>query len=118
VAPAPVTLDYGNHTIVNFQRVPGYAFEINMGTRAAVYHISDTPSYIGQAVLLDTLRVKNCRTLLEQRLTMHMPLLTATGTFGCVMGQIMISVTRDAVRHDCVFLFLWIEVEWLLLFGN
>ena len=44
VAPAPATLDYGNRTVVNFQRVPGYPFEINTGTRAAVYHISDTPN--------------------------------------------------------------------------
>ena len=29
---------------MNFQRVPGYPFEINTGTRAAVYHISDTPN--------------------------------------------------------------------------
>jgi len=43
VAPAPAALDYGNRTVVNFQRVPGYPFEINTGIRAAVYHISDTP---------------------------------------------------------------------------
>jgi len=44
VAPAPATLDYGNRTVVNFQRVPGYPFDINTGTRMAVYHISDTPT--------------------------------------------------------------------------
>jgi len=44
VAPAPATLDYGNRTVVNFQRVPGYPFEINTCTRVAVYHISDTPT--------------------------------------------------------------------------
>jgi len=44
VAPAPTTLDYGNRTVVNFQQVPGYPFETNTGTWAAVYHISDTPS--------------------------------------------------------------------------
>jgi len=44
VAPAPATLDYGNRTVVNFQRVPGHPFEINTGTRVAVYHISDTPN--------------------------------------------------------------------------
>ena len=43
MAPAPATRDYGNRTVVNFQRVPGYPFEINMGTQAADYHISDTP---------------------------------------------------------------------------
>jgi len=32
VAPAPTTLDYGNHTVVNFQRVTAYPFETNMGT--------------------------------------------------------------------------------------
>jgi len=41
VAPAPASLDYSNRTVVNFQRV---AVEINTGTRAAVYHISDTPT--------------------------------------------------------------------------
>jgi len=46
VAPAPATLDYGNRTVVNFQRVTGYPFEINTGTRVAVYHISDTPSHV------------------------------------------------------------------------
>ena len=43
MAPAPATLDYGNRTVVNFQWVPGYPFEINTGTRAAVCHICDTP---------------------------------------------------------------------------
>ena len=43
MAPAPAALDYGNRTVVNFQRVPGYPFKINTGTRVAVYHISDTP---------------------------------------------------------------------------
>ena len=46
MASAPATLDYSNHTVVNFQWVPGYLFKINMGTRAAVYHISDTPRHI------------------------------------------------------------------------
>jgi len=46
VAPAPATLDYGNCTVVNFQWVPGHPFEINTGTRAAVYHISDTPNRV------------------------------------------------------------------------
>ena len=40
----PATLDYSNHTVVNFQRVPEYPFEINTGTRVAVYDISDTPN--------------------------------------------------------------------------
>jgi len=44
VVPAPATLDYSNRTVVNFQRVPGYPFEINTGTRVGLYHISDTPS--------------------------------------------------------------------------
>jgi len=44
VVPAPAALDYGNRTVVNFQRVPGYPFEINTCIQAAVYHISDTPS--------------------------------------------------------------------------
>jgi len=44
VAPTPATLDCGNRTVVNFQRVPRYPFKINTGTRAAVYHISDTPA--------------------------------------------------------------------------
>jgi len=30
---------------VNFQRVLGYPFEINTGTRVAAYHISDIPSH-------------------------------------------------------------------------
>ena len=42
VVPAPATLDYGNRTVVNFQWAPGYQFEINTCTWAAVYHISDT----------------------------------------------------------------------------
>ena len=42
--PSPTTLDYGNRTVVNFQWVPRYPFKINTGTRAAVYHISDTPT--------------------------------------------------------------------------
>ena len=42
--PAPAALDYCNCIVVNFQQVPRYPFEINTGTRAAVYQISDTPS--------------------------------------------------------------------------
>jgi len=36
MVPAPAMLDYGNRTVVNFQLVPGYPFEINTGTRVAV----------------------------------------------------------------------------------
>ena len=40
-----ISLHYTQIQKVTFQRVPGYPFKMNTGTRAAVCHISDTPSH-------------------------------------------------------------------------